>query len=175
MAECILDEKILKKENQWIVCRIQCIRESIVPLCCGPYWIPSLYLEILLPVIKSSGKVKSAYCASEGKRGSENSTWYFVLSQQLWAECTWILGGTGACVCPTNRASRCSVVTLGMLSLGRGLVTTLVSQQSRMHWAQMRSALPALWWTCPALPQVPGCEYVSSDVWIMLRKLYLLS
>lgn len=88
-------KNILKKENQWMARHIQCIREDIVPLCHGPYRITILYLEILLPVIRGGGKVKNTYHFSEGKRESETSIWSFVLSQQLSAKCTWVLGGTG--------------------------------------------------------------------------------
>lgn len=50
---------------------MQCIREGIVPLCRGPYRIPILYFEILLPVIRGGGKMKSMYHFSEGKRECE--------------------------------------------------------------------------------------------------------
>ena len=43
-------------------------------LCHGPYRIPILYLEILLPVIRGGGKVKNMYHFSEGKKESETST-----------------------------------------------------------------------------------------------------
>lgn len=96
-----LIKKIWKKETQWMARHIQCIREDIVPLCRAPYRIPILYLEISLPVIRGGGKVKSAYHFSEGKKECETSTWSFVLSQQPWAKCTWVLGGTGGYICVT--------------------------------------------------------------------------
>lgn len=95
------EKKKIRKQNQWMADPIQCIREDIVPLCHGPYRIPILYFEILLPVIRGGGKVKSMYHFSEGKRESE-TRWSFILSQQPWAaKCTWVLGGTGGHVCVT--------------------------------------------------------------------------
>lgn len=90
-----LIKKIFKKENQWLTHHISCIREDTVPLCCGPYQMSGN----LAACYQRWWKTESVYHLSEVKRESETSTWFFVQSQQPWAKCTWILGGTGGHVC----------------------------------------------------------------------------